>query len=399
MPATTDALIIGAGPFGLSIAAHLRVLGVEHFLVGRPARTWRRHMPAGMCLKSEPYGSAISAPRHGYDIAAYSAAHGRDYIDRVQPLSLEHWLAYADWFASEWAPDARDQTVTRVTPVAGGFSVEFAESEPVTARQVIVATGLLPHKNRPSELAGWPAELVTHSVDHDDLAFFAGRRIAVIGAGQSALETAALAHELGADVCVIARAPRVYFAEPNAERVTPAGWLRMPVTRLCEGWHCIAWASPVLFRRLPERSRVYHARTAMGPAGSWWLRERIEGVVDTLTASRVTEAVPSGEGLRLTIAGPAGTKMDVDHVILGTGFRPRVAELPFLGEDLRARITVADGYPVLSRAGESAVPGLYFAGALAAASLGPSQRFIAGTHRSVPQLAKSVARRVPADMR
>ena len=79
----TDALIIGAGPFGLSISAHLRHLGVDHVIVGRTMDTWRSHMPAGMNLKSEPYGSTIASPKPGYDISTYSAAHGLDYIDRV----------------------------------------------------------------------------------------------------------------------------------------------------------------------------------------------------------------------------------------------------------------------------------------------------------------------------
>lgn len=389
----TDALVIGAGPFGLSISAYLRGLGVEHVVVGRPVDTWRRHMPSGMRLKSEPYGSVIAAPGRGCDIATYSAAHGLDYIDRVQPLTLEHWLGYADWFTSQWVPEVHDLSVTKVTAAADGFTVEFAEGEPLTARQVIVATGLLPHKNLPEELAGLPLELVTHSADVYDLASFRGRRLAVIGAGQSALETAALAHEQGADVRVIARAPQIDFVEPNAERVTLAGWLRMPVTKLCEGWECVMWTSPMFFRRLPTKARVRYARTALGPAGAWWLRERVEGVLDTLTGSRVTEAAPSGGGVRLTLDGPSTTSMEVDHVIVGTGFRPTVAELPFLAEDLRARIAVEGGYPALSRAGETTVPGLYFAGALAAASLGPSQRFIAGTHRSVPQLARAIASR------
>lgn len=392
MPAT-DALVIGAGPFGLSISAYLRGLGVEHVIVGRPVDTWRRHMPSGMHLKSEPYGSVIAAPGRRNDIATYSATHGLDYIDRVQPLSLEHWLGYADWFTRQWVPEVHDLSVTNVTAAADGFTVEFADAEPLTARQVIVATGLLPHKNLPQELAGLPPELVTHSADVHDLTSFRGRRLAVIGAGQSALETAALAHEQGADVRVVARSPQIHFVGPNAERATTAGWLRMPVTKLCEGWHCVVWSSPVLFRRLPIRSRVYHARTALGPAGAWWLRERVEGVLDTLTGSRVRAAAPSGGGVRLTLDGPSTTTMEVDHVIVGTGFRPKVDELTFLAEDLRIRIAVADGYPLLSRASEATVPGLYFAGALASASLGPSQRFIAGTHRSVPQLARAVARR------
>ena len=148
----TDALVIGAGPFGLSISTHLRHRGVEHMVVGRPMDTWRSHMPLGMFLKSEPYGSVLSSVTPGYDIATYSKLHGfDDYVDRIGPLSLERFLEYADWFTDQLVPDVRDITVTSVTPGDGGFKVEFAEESPVLARQVIIATGLLPYLHIPRD--------------------------------------------------------------------------------------------------------------------------------------------------------------------------------------------------------------------------------------------------------
>lgn len=392
----TDAVIVGAGPFGLSISAHLRDLGVEHTIVGRPMDTWRAHMPVGMCLKSEPYASSIAAPRRDHDISAYSAAHGLDYVDRVGPLTLARFLGYADWFTAQLVPEVRDLTVTKVTGVADGFKVEFTDGQPVNARQVIVATGVLPHRYLPGNLAGLPPDLVTHTSDHHDLGRFQGRRVAVIGAGQSALETAALLHEEGADVRLIAREPRLYFVYPNPEHVTVVGRIRRPVTRLCEGWGCAFWNTPRAFRWLPEDKRVDRARTVLGPSGAWWLRDRVEGVVESLTGHQVREAVPHSGGVRLSLIGPAATTMDVDHVIAGTGFRAEVAGLPFLSEELLARVASAQGFPVLSRAGESTVGGLYFAGALASGSLGPSERFIAGTHNAAGVLARSVARRAQA---
>jgi thioredoxin reductase len=122
------------------------------------------------------------------------------------------------------------------------------------------------------------------------------------------------------------------------------------------------------------------------------LRDRVEGVVDALTSTRVRAAAAQGSGVRLTLDGSVKT-LDVDHVIAGTGFHVDVAQLPFLSQDLLARIRSAKGYPALSRVGESSVPGLYFAGAMAAGALGPSERFIAGTHNVAAMLAKSVARR------
>jgi FAD-dependent urate hydroxylase len=86
--------------------------------------------------------------------------------------------------------------------------------------------------------------------------------------------------------------------------------------------------------------------------------------------------------------------LDVDHVIAGTGFRVDVARLGFLSSSLLARIETLGRYPVLTRSCESTVPGLYFAGAHAAVSLGPSERFLAGTHNCVRQLGRSVVRRL-----
>jgi FAD-dependent urate hydroxylase len=391
----TDALIIGAGPFGLSISAHLNDLGVDHVIVGRTMDTWRSHMPAGMNLKSEPYASVIASPKPGSDIAAYSAAHGLDYVDRVGPLPLKQFLGYADWFAEQFVPDVRDLTVTKVTADGGGFKVEFAEGEPIVTRQVVVATGVLPHRYVPNELSDLPSDLVTHASDHDNLARFQGRQVAVIGAGQSALETAALLNEHGAAVRLIVRRPALEFVTANPEHMTLAGRIQSPVTQLCEGWWCVLWATPALFRLLPEHKRVFHARAVLGPSGSWWLRDRIEGKVEALTNHRVVSATPHESGVRLTLDGATKT-MDVDHVIVGTGFHVDVAKLPFLPQDLVATIPAAKGYPVLSRAGESRVPGLYFAGALAAGSLGPSERFIAGTHNAAAVLARSVAQRARA---
>jgi thioredoxin reductase len=354
--------------------------------------TWRTHMPAGMHLKSEPYASSIAAPRRGYDLPTYCANNGFEFAQRVQPVPLERLLGYADWFAGQLVPDVRDLTVTKVTALGDGFEVEFSEAAPIVARQVIVATGVLPHRHVPDELSELSGDLVTHASDHHDLTPFHGRRVAVIGAGQSALETAALLNEQGAEVHLVVRGPKLKFVGPNPERISPLGKVRRPVTRLCEGWKCALANTPAMFRLMPEDKRVFYARAALGPSGTWWLRDRIVGVVDVLTDHRVREAQPHENGLRLALNGSKKT-LDVDHVIAGTGFHVDVAGLPFLPKDLLDRIPTAAGYPALSRASESPVPGLYFAGALAAGSLGPSGRFIAGTHNEAAVLARSVARR------
>jgi FAD-dependent urate hydroxylase len=389
---TSEALVIGAGPFGVSISAHLHDRGVDHQIVGRPMNTWRARMPVGMLLKSEPYASEIASPKGGYDLGAYYKLRGFDYISRAMPVPLERFVSYADWYIEQLVPDVHDITAAEISVTAAGFRVSFKDAEPVTAKKVVIATGVLPYAHIPAELSGLPSDLVTHASEHHDLDRFRGRRVAVVGAGQSALETAALLHEAGADVTIIARIPEINWIQPNPAKLSRLGHIRRPVTKLCEGWHCAVWNSPTAFRRLPQDMRITKARTVLGPNGSSWLKERVDGVITTLTDCRVREAAPQGSGVRLHLDGRKRPVVDVDHVIAGTGFRIDLDRLPFLPDGLRTRIATINGYPVVSRAAESTVPGLYFVGAPTAVSLGPSARFIAGTHNTAAIVARSVTR-------
>jgi len=261
--------------------------------------TWRAHMPLGLFFKSEPYGSVISAPTRGYDVATYSRLHGfDDYVDRVGPLSLERFLGYADWFTDQLVPDVRDVTVTSVAPRDGRFKVEFAEEAPAFVRQVIIATGVLPYAHIPSELSGLPADLMTHSSAHVRLDQFRSKRVAVIGAGQSALQTAALLHEAGADVQVIARREQIIWEEQVPPEIGLLDYILRPPTKLCEGWGCAGYDSPDAFRLLPESFRVKKALSALGPKGAWWLRDRVEGVLEVLTGHQLRSAKPQGSGDR-----------------------------------------------------------------------------------------------------
>jgi hypothetical protein len=207
---------------------------------------------------------------------------------------------------------------------------------------------------------------------------------------------AALLHEAGSEVRIVSRRSQLDWNEPNPDHVSRLGQIRWPVTRLCEGWYCKFYNTPSAFRMLSEEKRLTAARTVLGPSGAWWLKERVDGVVETLAGYTVQKADANGDGVRLFLNGPKETVIDADHVMAGTGFRMDLARVAFLPSELRSQIATARNYPVVSRAGESSVRNLYFAGAPAAGNIGPSMRFIAGTHNQARLLAKSLASRARA---
>jgi cation diffusion facilitator CzcD-associated flavoprotein CzcO len=234
---------------------------------------------------------------------------------------------------------------------------------------------------------------MTHSSAHRRLDQFSGRRVAVVGGGQSALQTGALLHEAGADVTIVVRRPQVVWNEPLHPQIRLRDYLIRPPAKLCEGWGCVVADSPTAFRLLPEPVRVRKALTSFGPHGAWWLRDRVEGVVEVLAGHRLTSAEPQGGGVRLHLDGPGQPSIDADHVIAGTGFRIDLSRLPFLSAQIQAGLATRASLPLVSRAGESTIPGLYFAGAPTMVSLGPGVRFISGTHHTAARLARSVAHR------
>ncbi len=216
------------------------------------------------------------------------------------------------------------------------------------ARAVIVATGMMPYAFMPAELSGLPDDLVTHSMAHDRLDKFRGKRVAVVGGGQSSLQTGALLHEAGADVQIVVRKPKVTWETQIAPEVGLLDRIQRPPAHLCEGWACVAYGSPDFFRRLPENLRVHKTLTTFAPSGAWWLRDRVEGVVDVLYDHRVTGVEAHGSGVRLRLDGSRQSSVEADHVIAGTGFRIDATRLPFLSAEHQG----GPGHPVRLPRGE-----------------------------------------------
>ncbi len=201
-----DVAIIGAGPYGLSATAHLRkVKGLDVHTFGEPMSFWERNMPTGMLLRSGWAASHIADPNQSLTLEAYQAASSNHFSS---PVPLDRFVDYGLWYQRQAIPDLDRRKIARVESHARGFRLILEEGETVLARRLVVAAGIGSFTWRPPEFAGLPCSLASHTAEHRELRKFAGKQVLVIGSGQSALESAALLHESGAEVEIVARAPR-----------------------------------------------------------------------------------------------------------------------------------------------------------------------------------------------
>jgi thioredoxin reductase len=386
-----NTVIVGAGPYGLSIAAHLKAAGIPYQLYGTPLESWRKFMPVGMVLKSERFASNLWDPNGQFTLERYSAEHRIPYQPAGDPLSLSVFLRYAEWFRERAVGEPIDVKVTSLRRTHSGFVLDFAGAPQLEARRVILATGHMAFRVVPEELAGLPEPLCYHSSKICDLSGFAGRDVTLIGAGQSALESAALLHEAGARVRLIVRGNEVRWnATRNGHRAL-AQTIRNPESGIGFGWESFVVSEmPQWFRRLlPVDLRHRYVAKTWGPSGAYWLKQRVEGRIEVLMNCRVRQAKAEQGRICLEVQGSDGVKtIWTDHVIAATGYKVDLDRLDYLGQDLKQSIAREGGAPVLNSRFETSVPGLFIVGIASAPTFGPVMRFMFGAKHVAPALTQ-----------
>jgi cation diffusion facilitator CzcD-associated flavoprotein CzcO len=396
MNTVTDIAVIGAGPYGLSIAAHLRQRKIDFRIVGKPMQSWLSNMPEGMLLKSAGFASSLDDPGNTFPLRRYCKEHGLPYEDVDFPIPLDLFCAYAMAFQERFVPNVEDGNVIAINPTGDGFELHMESGGSIMARNVVVAVGVNNFRHMPAELTHLPKEYLSHSADHHDLRAFKGKDVLVLGSGSSATDIAILLHEKFGNVRLIARQARIDFGERWDNASLPLlQRMRQPLSGIGPGLRSLLWAeAPWIYRYFPDRFRIATARNFLGPSGGWFMKERARNL-PVLLGRTVTKArVVSGGRVQLTLSDLDGiaTLVQADHVIAATGYKAEVARVPFLTKAILDRLNLIGNAPRLSPHFESSVPGLYFAGPIAATTFGPVMRFMVGAGFTAKRISSHFAK-------
>jgi thioredoxin reductase len=375
----TPFLIVGAGPFGLAMSVQAAALGIDHVLLGRPMSSWRAHMPAGMLLRSGC--SWHLDPTERDTIERFLSTRGQTPSD-VEPLPLDLYLEYAEWFGRAKGIHARPSHVTRLDEDAGRFAATLDDGSVVTADRVLLALGFTSFAHVPDELAARvPADRSSHSSECRAPGRFRDQRVLIVGGRQSAFECAALLAEAGAAmVHVCHRHQTPCFAasdwswvDPLVERIgNEPGWYRdlSPVER--EALDLRFWTE---------------GRLKLEP----WLGPRVHrDAIAIRPGTRIVASEPSAVGLNVRF--DTGDAVEVDHVLYATGYKVDLRRVPLLeAGQLLDRIECRDGFPLLDDSLQTTVPGLFVTSLAASRDFGLFFAFTAAVRAS----ARIVARAIP----
>jgi lysine/ornithine N-monooxygenase len=360
------------------IAKHL---GIEVAVIGKPFEFWRRHTPPGMLLRSGLEWHID--PLEVHTIQRYFREHGRRRA-KGEPLSREEFLLYLQWFTFEKRIEVIPSLIQNLQPVSDGFLATLDCGQMMTSKLVVVAPGFATFPHYPGNLVSMlPPCRFSHSCEAVDFGALKGRHCLVVGGRQSAFEWAALMAEEGA------KTVHVVYRHPTPEFTTSDwSWVKrcLDLTNSSPGW----------FRNLDQRERarlIGRFRTEGRLKLEPWLESRIRRpAISLYPESRVVACLSLGNGkLRIELSG--GTVLEVDHVILATGYEMDLGRLEYLRNgSLLGAIEAEKGYPRLDEHFQSSVTGLFFAGFPTMQAFGPFFGFLVGAPVTAKVIGDYVAR-------
>ena len=356
----TDLLIIGAGPFGLAIAAQAAHDGIEHTVVGKSMEFWRENMPKGMFLRSA--SDWHLDPSNVHTIHAFLQSQGKTPRD-VEPLSLEFYLTYAEWFRQQKHIQPLPIYIQRLDRFNGYFAATTKNGDGIKAQRVVLAPGFKHFAHIPEAVkAKLPRGSFQHTAEFVDFFGARNKRYLIIGGRQSAFEWAALLLE--------AAAAAVHLSHRHASpafAVADWSWVNPLVENMVE--------NPNWFRELSqeEKDQVSHRQWAEGRLKvEPWLEPRLKDERISVWPHTELENCSENDNGELEIALTNGATFIVDHIVLATGYKVEISKVPLLAAgNILKQLETRNGFPVLDDHFETSVPGLFITSMPATQDFGP----------------------------
>ncbi len=347
-------LIVGAGPYGLSLANFMTAKGHPFKIIGKPMELWKEHTFSDADLRSDMATSEISHPENAYSIQKFRALHVKDGNAISERVSVHEYRQYIEWVLQEIPYDIQENYLMELTRNGESFRAELDTGEVIEAKQVVIATGVAHHLKIPDEFR--EARHVIHSYFTQEIEALRGKKVLVVGAGQSAAEAMEICQQNDNHVDWYSRKEPRFYSEP----LDLPKWIFNLVVK-----------SAGFFRRLPH------------------------GVIQKMfSIFSATTMTPDNE-LKLQNITRFSEMPDLDsydHVISATGYEYTLNHMSFLSEELRNSLEMRFAMPRIDKNFMSSSRDLYFIGPATEMFFGPPMKFMIGSQYVAPKLSSILTR-------
>lgn len=370
----TDVLIIGAGPYGISLAYDLYKRNIHFQIIGKPFSLWFDHLVPGIQLRSDWRASQLYSRDGHLDIDRYLRMHyspQKVYSVKQGRVPSTLFQDYLRWVLKELPFQVIDEKILELHQDGSEFVAQTSSGGELRARRVVCATGIESHRYLPRELASLPA--VVHGWNTREYGFLKNSRLLVVGGGQSAAEAIACLSDCN-QITWVYRSPLVFFSEP----------INLP-----KPLFDLALRLSACFYRLPR-------------GASWLLGRRfLESTItpdlkSTVMRESILRLQIDVADLGLIPGGPERVYSQrlneaFDKVIACTGYHYALSTIRFLSPDLLRRIASRNQVPALNRHYETSLKNLYMVGGIAEPTHGPAQRFMFGCRDATRTVGAALA--------
>ncbi|WP_336775215.1 NAD(P)-binding domain-containing protein [Paenibacillus sp. MMO-58] len=367
-----DVIIIGAGPYGISVAAHAVANKISYKLFGYPMDFWKNQMPQNMYIRTPHDLVSFSDPEGEYTIQQFAK---ETQTNLESPLPRTVFVRYAFWFAEKVGIEFTPEFVNILSFNGQYYTIVTESGDSLEAKNIVIATGVKDFQYIPSPYKELPESYVSHTLGYTDFNKFRGMDVIVVGSGQSAWEAAALLHQAQANVKLIYRKKRhIYGGSRIAELI---------LRRIGDIFY---WFPG------PLKKLLWKAGSITVPIARF-LKPLVEETVPKFANITINQVRVVNNKVLLKFTN--GDETFADHIIVASGFKIDLDKLPFVEDHLKSQILREEecaAFPKLNQNFESNLRGLFFAGPLSAHSHGPTFRFILGLDKASKTIIRSITK-------